>query len=147
MLLLKPIHQKNFRHWTIKSLPDIGTKLPSCWRHPPSRVVHIFTHFPTRHVFHDSGLFLEILLPFFDKSGRNRSKKEEKQNKCYVLVGKETDLNNQDQSQDTTENTSPFILFGLKQWQYCPSSSIFFFLERPVQQKKPSTSTLHILLI
>lgn len=49
-------------------LPDIRTELPSGWRHPSSWVVNTFTHFPTWHIFHDSCLFLKILLPFFHKS-------------------------------------------------------------------------------
>lgn len=74
----------------IENLPDIRADLSGGWWHPSSGMVHIFTHHPTRHVFHYSRLFLQILLPFFHKSKEKKQKQlslsQQKQESYYQIM-------------------------------------------------------------
>jgi hypothetical protein len=49
------------------ALPHIRPELPGCWRHPFTRAIHTLPYLPARHIFHDSGLLIQIFLPFLHK--------------------------------------------------------------------------------
>ena len=48
--------------------PNIRAKFAGCRRHPSARVVDALANLPSRHIFHDPGLLLQVLLPLFDES-------------------------------------------------------------------------------